>query len=69
MPRSTMSKPDSYDDVRPGRRVVYRSYHGSTLRGRVVMRSSYPDAWVVNLGGRYGTPGILTRDTFIRFGK
>lgn len=34
--------------------------------GRAVMRG--PAGWVLNMGGRYGTPGICTRENFVRIG-
>ena len=33
-------------------------------RGRAVMRG--PAGWVLNMGGRYGTPGIATEKSFVR---
>jgi hypothetical protein len=51
--------------VRPGSRVTIITYHGSRLTGRAVMRSSLPGAWVLNMGGRHGTPGIATADNTV----
>lgn len=45
------------DSVRAGDRVTIITPHGSKLSGRAVMPSSH-GGWVLNLGGRYGTPGI-----------
>jgi hypothetical protein len=35
--------------------------------GRAVMRG--PAGWVLNMGGRHGTPGVATPDNFVRIGK
>lgn len=36
----------------------------ATRRGRVVMRGNY--GWVLNLGGRHGTPGVCGPANFVR---
>jgi hypothetical protein len=45
-----------YDTIRIGDRVTIRTPQGGRQSGRAVMRG--PAGWVLNLGGRYGTPGI-----------
>ena len=37
--------------------------------GRAVMPSSLPLSWVLNMGGRFGTPGIATPDNTVAVGK
>jgi hypothetical protein len=32
--------------------------------GKAVMRGPY--GWVLNMGGRYGTPGVATEDNIVR---
>ncbi len=56
------------DTIRAGDPVTISTPHGSTLRGRAVMRSAC-DGWVLNLGGRHGTPGIATNENTIRVGN
>ena len=41
--------------VRPGSRVTILTPHGNLRTGRAVMRSSH-GGWVLNGGGRHGTP-------------
>ena len=54
------------DTIHPGSRVTILvpagrnrdgTYDWKPRTGRAVMRSSY-GGWVLNLGGRYGTPGL-----------
>jgi hypothetical protein len=52
-----------FDGIRPGSRVTIVTPHGSRLTGRAVMRG--PAGWVLNLGGRHGTPGIASDDNVI----
>lgn len=52
-------EPVSVDRViRVGDRVTISTRHGSKLTGRAVMLG--PAGWVLNLGGKHGTPGIAT---------
>ena len=48
------------ETIRPGDRVTIVDRFGKARTGKAVMRSSEPGAWVLNLGGRYGTLGIAT---------
>lgn len=59
------SNPNIVDAIRPGDRVTILTPHGNQLTGRAVMRSS-SGGWVLNLGGRHGTPGIATEENIIR---
>lgn len=45
------------DQVRPGSTVTVVNRFGQLRKGRAVMRSS-SGGWVLNMGGRYGTPEI-----------
>lgn len=47
------------DTIRSGDTVIIITPHGARLKGRAVMRSS-TGGWVINLGGRHGTPAIAT---------
>ena len=51
------------DAVRAGDRVTIITPHGSKLTGRAVMKG--PAGWVLNLGGKYGTPGIASDENTI----
>ena len=53
------------DSIRPGDRVTILSQHGQKLTGRAVMPAKGGIGWVLNIGGRYGTPGIATDDNTI----
>lgn len=48
------------DAIRPGCRVTITTPHGHQRTGRAVMRG--PVGWVLNMGGRHGTPAIATDD-------
>jgi hypothetical protein len=55
--------------VQPGDRVTYVNYRGTKMSGRVVMRSSQRGSWVVNTGGRYGTPDVVSEEQIISVRK
>jgi hypothetical protein len=49
--------------AKPGAKAAIETTHGQILTGRVVM--SFPTHAVLNMGGRHGTPGILTPENAI----
>lgn len=63
--------------VRPGDRVTILlqngiGRHGPEYReatGRAVMPAAGALGWVLNLGGRYGRPGVATRENFVRIAR
>jgi hypothetical protein len=63
------------DNIKPGDRVTIlvpagRGRNGQEYKestGRAVMRG--PAGWVLNMGGRYGTPGIACEDNLVRVRK
>lgn len=63
------------DSIKPGDRVTIlvpagRGRNGQEYKestGRAVMRG--PGGWVLNMGGRYGTPGIAGEDNLVRVRK
>lgn len=55
------------ETIRPGDRVTIVTRHGKEQTGRAVMRG--PAGWVLNLGGRYGTPGIATPANLLKVRK
>jgi hypothetical protein len=52
------------DTIRHGSKVTIITPHGNKLKGKAVMKSSY-GGWVLNLGGKYGTPAIATNENTI----
>jgi len=55
------------DSIRAGDRVTIVDRFGVELSGRAVMRG--PAGWVLNMGGRYGTPGIASEENTTRVAK
>lgn len=67
----------TYDDIKSGDRVTILVPNGKKINwytrlvevewakktGRAVMRG--PAGWVLNMGGKHGTPGIATPDNFV----
>lgn len=54
--------------VRAGDRVTIVDRFGVKRTGRAVMPAQY-GGWVLNMGGRYGTPGIATDDNTVAVRK
>jgi hypothetical protein len=52
------------DAIRAGDRVTILDRFGVAHSGRAVMRG--PAGWVLDIGGRYGTPGIASEENTIR---
>lgn len=52
------------DTIKVGDRVTILSPQGQEHSGRAVMRG--PHGWVLNMGGRYGTPGVATERNIVR---
>jgi len=55
------------DTVQNGDKVTIITPHGNQLTGRAVMKG--PAGWVLNMGGKYGTPGIASDENVIRVRK
>lgn len=53
-----------FDKIRSGSRVAIVNRFGQVHSGRAVMRG--PAGWVLNMGGRYGTPDIATPQNVVR---
>lgn len=51
--------------IRPGWTVTIVNRFGQHLRGRAVMRSKY-GGWVLNGGGRHGTPLLADNENIIK---
>ena len=62
-----------YDDIGPGDHVKFNHpLRGSDKvpqqgKGKVVMKG--PAGWVVNMGGKHGTPGIVSKDNYVSHRK
>lgn len=52
------------DAIRAGDRVTIINRFNQAGTGRAVMRG--PAGWVLNMGGRYGTPAIATDDNITK---
>jgi hypothetical protein len=50
--------------IRPGDRVTIRNRFGQERTGRAVTRG--PAGWVLNMGGRHGTPDIADERNIVR---
>jgi len=51
-------------DIRPGDRVTIVDRFGKERTGRAVMRG--PHGWVLNMGGKHGTPGIADERNIVK---
>lgn len=52
------------DAIRHGDRVTIVNRFGQKATGRAVMRGPY--GWVLNMGGRYGTPAIASDENTVK---
>ncbi len=56
------------ESVRAGDRVTIVDRFGNKSSGRAVMPCS-AGGWVLNMGGRYGTPGIADEENTVKVTK
>ena len=49
-----------FQTIKCGDRVTICTRHGQTQIGRAIMFNVKVGAWVLNLGGHHGTPGLAT---------
>jgi len=62
----------TFSDIRPGDRVTILVPNGmgrngqewTKKSGRAVMRG--PHGWALNMGGKFGTPGVATPENFVK---
>jgi hypothetical protein len=62
-----------FDNIRHGDTVVMLVPSGvgrngveyKPKSGRAVLYNVQADTWTLNMGGKYGTPGVCTRDNFV----
>lgn len=52
--------------IRPGATVTIVDRFGKTRKGRAVMYNFQVHAWVLNMGGAHGTPGIATEENTVK---
>ena len=57
----------TYDDIQCGDTVYFKTPHSQQLKGKAALRG--PHGWVVNMGGRYGYPMIVSEKNFIKLRK
>lgn len=56
-----------HEAIGPGDRVTIVDRFGAERTGRAVMLG--PAGWVLNMGGRHGTPAVATPETVTRVRK
>lgn len=66
-PRPLMGNP-RVDDIRVGDRVTIVNRFGQKSTGRAVMRSTH-GGWVLNMGGRHGTPAVADSHNIVSVKK
>jgi len=52
-----------YEEIMVGDRLEFLTPQGQTRKGRVVMLGKY--GFVVNCGGKYGTPAVVTEKNYV----
>lgn len=55
--------PTILDAIRSGDRVTIVNRFGQKSTGRATLRG--PHGWVLNMGGRYGTPAVATVENIV----
>jgi hypothetical protein len=55
------------DAIRPGDKVTISNHLGQHRTGRALFMGTH--GWVLNMGGRYGTPGVATVRNVVRVMK
>lgn len=58
-----------FQSIKCGDRVTIKTPHGNELTGRAVMFNRKVGAWVLNLGGKHGTPGLADERNTIKIKK
>ena len=54
------------DSIHPGDRVTIVDRFGKPSTGRAVMPAKGGIGWVLNMGGKHGTPGIATDENVVK---
>lgn len=64
---NTKYVPNLLAEIQHGDRVTIVNRFGQEHTGRAVMRG--PSGWVLNMGGKHGTPGIATESNIVKVRK
>ena len=56
-----------FRDIQVGDSVTMKTPQGQELRGKAVMKG--PHGWVINTGGSYGTPRVVSESNFVKLRK
>jgi len=56
-----------FSTIQPGDRVTIVTPRGQEMTGRAMMKG--PAGWVLNVGGRYGTPALADEDNIVKVSK
>lgn len=62
---ATVTAAEALAQMKMGDRVTLSTPQGQTVSGKAVMQG--PHGWAVNLGGKYGTPGVATKKNLIKW--
>ena len=62
-----MTEANLINAIGPGDRVTIVNRFGQESTGKAVMRG--PAGWVLNMGGKYGRPGIATAENVTKVKK
>ena len=63
--KGSRSKTLSFGEIQNGDKVTIAVRFGAQRTGTAVMRNSY-GGWVLNMGGKYGTPGLASEENFVK---
>ena len=56
-----------FQDIQMGDTVYFKTPHSHQLKGKAALKG--PHGWVVNMGGRYGYPMIVSDKNYIKHRK
>ena len=56
-----------FKDIQVGDSVTMSTPQGQVLNGKAVMKGPY--GWVINVGGRHGTPRVVSESNFVKMRK
>ena len=56
-----------FEDIMMGDTIYFSTPHKDEMKGKAVMKG--PHGWVVNVGGRHGTPRVVHENNFVSMRK
>ena len=56
-----------FEDIMVGDSITMSTPQGQLLNGKAVMKGPY--GWVINVGGRHGTPRVVHENNFVKMRK